>query len=82
MKTVTLEAAREDFDALVAAGKDEPIEIVRNGERIGIFLSDADAELIEDALLAQKAAAARAEGFVGVEGSKAFLDRFRGSASD
>jgi prevent-host-death family protein len=81
MKTVTLKQAREDFDALVAAGRDEPVEITRDGERIGVYLSDADAELIEETLLVQKAALARAEGFVGVETSKAFLDRFR-DASD
>jgi PHD/YefM family antitoxin component YafN of YafNO toxin-antitoxin module len=82
MKTVTLKQAREDFDALVAAGKEEPVAIMRDGERIGVFISDADAELIEETLLAQKAAIARAEGFVGVVASKTFLDRFRGDAAD
>jgi hypothetical protein len=47
-----------------------------------VFISDADAELIEETLLAQKAAIARAEGFVGVVASKTFLDRFRGDAAD
>jgi prevent-host-death family protein len=77
MKTVTLTEAQADFKSVVSASKNEPVEIVQDGERIGVFIPDADAELIEDMLLAQKAAMARAEGFVGVEASKAFLDRFR-----
>jgi hypothetical protein len=77
MKTITLNEAQADFRAAVSANKNEAVEIVQDGERIGVFLPDADAELIEDLLLAQKSAMARAEGFVGVEASKAFLDRFR-----
>ena len=77
MKTVTMNQAQEDFRGLVAGDKSEPVEIVEGTERIGVFIPDADAELIEDLLLAQKAAAAKAEGFIGADASKAFLDRLR-----
>jgi|GEM_PF-3513710 len=77
MKTVTLSEAQADFAGIIAANRNESVEIIQNGERIGVFIPDGDAELIEELLLAQKAANARAEGFIGTAASQAFLDRFR-----
>lgn len=77
MKTITLNETKADFRTIVSENRHEPVEIVQDGERIGVFIPDGDAELIEDLLLAQKTALARAEGFVGVAASRAFLDRFR-----
>jgi hypothetical protein len=77
VRTVTLKQAREDFDAVIAAGKSEAVEIVQNGERIGLFLTDADADLIEDLLLAQRATEARQGGTIGEGASAALLNRLR-----
>ncbi len=79
MKTMTLREAREDFDAVVSAGREAPVEIVRDGERVGLFLCDADVELIEDILLSQRLEATRAEGTIGIAASRTLLDRVRGA---
>lgn len=81
MKTVTLKQARDDFDIVVAAGKSETVEIVQNGERIGLFLTDADADLIEDMLLAQRATEARHIGTIGFVASSELLGSMRNSGN-
>lgn len=80
MKTVTLNEVQTDFAEVISANRNETVEIMHNGKRIGVFISDADADLIDEVLLVQKAALARAEGFIGVEASKTLLDRFRNAA--
>jgi hypothetical protein len=77
MKTITLNQAQADFRAILAESRNEPVEIVQDGARLGVFIPDADAALIEDLLLAQKASLARAEGFIGFEASEALLKKFR-----
>jgi hypothetical protein len=80
MKTIPISELEGSIDALLVAGREEPVEITQAGKRLGVFISDADADLIDEVLLVQKAALARAEGFIGVEASKALLDRFRNAA--
>jgi hypothetical protein len=77
MKTITEQEVRADFEKLVSAGRAEPVEIMRDGERVGLWLSDADASLIEDLLLAQRAAEARREGTIGLEASTLLLASIR-----
>lgn len=77
MKTIPISDLECSIDALLAAGREEPVEITQAGKRLGVFISDADADLIDEVLLVQKASLARAEGFIGVEASKTLLDRFR-----
>lgn len=77
MKTVTIEEAQADFRRLVADRATEPVEIVADGERIGVFLPGADADLIEDLLLAQRAADARVQGYIGLAASSALMRKFR-----
>ncbi len=77
MKTLTLDEARNQFDTMFSPSNHEPIELMKDGERVGVFLPDADAELIEDMLLAQKVSAAKQEGTIGVDASRKFLDRLR-----
>lgn len=76
MKTMTAEEASQNFSDLHAAGRSGPVEIMRDGVRLGVFLPQADAELIGDMLLAQKAAIAKAEGYVGLEASEALMRKF------
>ncbi len=80
MKTVSVAELHNSIDALLHDGQVEPVEIVRDGERLGIFVSDADAELIEDMLLAQKTALARKGGMIGADASAALLARLRNAA--
>jgi hypothetical protein len=77
MKTLTLEEARNQFDTMFSSANHEPIELMQDGERVGVFLPDADAELIEDMLLAQKVSAAREGGMLGVNASSDLLNRIR-----
>ena len=77
MKTLTIEEARNQFDVTFSASNHEPIELMKNGERVGVFLPDADAELIEDMLLAQKVAIAKQQGAIGIDASSAFLNKLR-----
>ncbi len=77
MKTLTVDEARIQFDSVVAAKNAEPVEITRDGARLGIYLPHADAELIEDLLLAQKVAVAKTQGTLGLEASAQLLARLR-----
>jgi hypothetical protein len=77
MKTLTVEEAKNQFDVMFSTANHEPIEIMQDGLRVGVFLPDADAELIEDMLLAQKVIAAKQQGTIGVDASRKFLDRLR-----
>jgi hypothetical protein len=77
MKTVTLEEVHQQFDDLAVSKTAVPLEIINEGESLGVFLPHADAELIEDILLGYKATAARQEGFIGEKSSRNLLERFR-----
>ncbi len=77
MKTLTLDEARNQFDTMFSTSNHEPIEIMQDGARVGVFLPDADAELIEDMLLAQKVNAAKEGGMLGVDVTAKLLDRIR-----
>jgi hypothetical protein len=80
MKTITDQEVRADVEVLVAAGRREPVEITRDGARVGLWLSDADASLVKDLLLAHRAAEARREGTIGVEASRQLLHSIRAAA--
>jgi PHD/YefM family antitoxin component YafN of YafNO toxin-antitoxin module len=75
MKTLTVEEARNQFDAMFSTANHEPIEIMQDGTRVGVFLPYADAELIEDMLLAQKVNVAKEGSMLGVDATAKLLDR-------
>jgi prevent-host-death family protein len=71
MKTMTAAQAKNSFGQFLDFAQRESVLVTKQNRPVGVFLSMQD---IEDTVLGERALRAHADGYLGPEESKKFLD--------
>jgi prevent-host-death family protein len=72
MKTMTAAQAKNSFGQFLDFAQREPVLVTKQNRPVGVFLSMQD---LEDTVLGERALRAHAEGYIGLEESRSFVDR-------
>jgi prevent-host-death family protein len=71
MKTMTAAQAKNSFGQFLDFAQREPVLVTKQNRPVGVFISMQD---LEDTVLGERALRAHAEGYLGPEKSRKFLD--------
>jgi prevent-host-death family protein len=71
MKTMTAAQAKNSFGQFLDFAQREPVLVTKQNRPVGVFISMQD---LEDTVLGERALRAHAEGYLGPEESRKFLD--------